>query len=110
MSFVPRYRPSWRARPTSEATPARLIKDLVCRTSGPTTKLTPREKDILRHIAEGLSSKEIAAKLGISVHTVLNHRSRVMQKTGLLPVAQLSLHAARLGLVSEIVHRSGAQD
>ncbi len=85
-----------------------VIKNLVCRNASPQTELTPRERMILRHIAEGLSSKEIAKKLGISVHTVLNHRSRVMQKTGLHRVAQLSLHAAQLGLVTEIATLPGA--
>lgn len=78
-----------------------VIKNLVCRNAPVPSELTARERVILRHIAEGLSSREIASKLGISVHTVLNHRSRVMQKTGLHRVAQLSLHAARLGLIEE---------
>jgi len=79
-----------------------VIKNLVCRNAPVQDELTPRERVVLRHIAEGLSSKEIATKLGISVHTVLNHRSRVMQKTGLHRVAQLSLHAAQLGLIGDI--------
>ncbi len=79
-----------------------VIKTLVCRNAPVQSELTPRERVILRHIAEGLSSKEIAGKLGISVHTVLNHRSRVMQKTGLHRVAQLSLHAAQLGLIGDL--------
>ncbi len=79
-----------------------VIKNLVCRNTPVKDELTARERVVLRHIAEGLSSKEIALKLGISVHTVLNHRSRVMQKTGLHRVAQLSLHAAQLGLIGEL--------
>ena len=63
-------------------------------------ELSPRENDILRHVAEGLSSKEIANRLGLSVRTVDNHRAAVGRKTGLHSVAQLTLHAYELGLVS----------
>lgn len=63
-------------------------------------ELSPRENDILRHVAEGLSSKEIASRLGLSVRTVDNHRAAVGRKTGLHSVAQLTLHAYELGLVS----------
>ena len=51
-------------------------------------------------MAEGLSSKEIANRLGLSVRTVDNHRAAVGRKTGLHSVAQLTLHAYELGLVS----------
>jgi len=62
-------------------------------------RLTRREEMVLRHLAEGLSSKEIASALGVSVYTVANHRSRLMKKTGLHRAAQLSLYAVRCGLV-----------
>ncbi|MCC5022613.1 MAG: response regulator transcription factor [Candidatus Synoicihabitans palmerolidicus] len=51
-------------------------------------------------LAEGLSSKEIAAKLGLSMHTVVNHRSNLMRKTGLHRVAQLSRYAVEIGLLT----------
>ncbi|MDH2429761.1 response regulator transcription factor [Sphaerisporangium sp. TRM90804] len=44
--------------------------------------LTPRELDVLRIAAQGASSKEIAAKLYLSVGTVRNHLSRIIYKTG----------------------------
>ncbi|GGL06243.1 DNA-binding response regulator [Sphaerisporangium melleum] len=44
--------------------------------------LTPREQDVLRIAAQGASSKEIAAKLYLSVGTVRNHLSRIIYKTG----------------------------
>lgn len=81
-----------------------LIKGLVSRNSTPQpgqVELTKREKTVLRHVAQGLSSKEIADKLGLSVHTVINHRSNLMKKTGLRRVAQLSLYAAQSGLIGE---------
>lgn len=63
------------------------------------TELSPRERDVLRYVAEGLSSKEIADRLGLSVRTVENHRGNISRRTGLHSVAQLTLHAVRLGLV-----------
>ncbi len=63
--------------------------------------LSRREQTVLRHIAAGLSSKEIAAKLGLSCYTVNNFRSRLSKKTGLHRAVQLSLYAARIGLVAE---------
>jgi DNA-binding NarL/FixJ family response regulator len=80
-----------------------LIKGLVSRNSASTdtVELTKREKTVLCHVAQGLSSKEIATKLGVSVHTVINHRSNLMKKTGLRRVAQLSLFAVQSGLIGE---------
>jgi DNA-binding NarL/FixJ family response regulator len=62
-------------------------------------KLTRREETVLFYLAQGLSSKEIATALGVSVYTVANHRSRLMKKTGLHRAAQLSLYAVRRGLL-----------
>lgn len=84
----------------------RLIKTLVSRNPddrAASADLTKREKTILCHVAQGMSSKEIAMKLGVSVHTVINHRTNLMKKTGLRRVAQLSLFAAQSGLVGEIM-------
>lgn len=81
-----------------------MIKDIVTRSASPSQAdhaLTPRELTVLRGIAEGLSSKEMAKQLGVSVNTVVNHRSSLMKKTGLHRVAQLSLYAAQIGLVGE---------
>jgi DNA-binding NarL/FixJ family response regulator len=63
-------------------------------------KLSRREAIVLAHLAQGFSSKEIAAKLGVSAYTVANHRSRLMKKTGLHRAAQLSLYAERHGLLN----------
>ena len=62
-------------------------------------ELSPRERSVLSMLAEGMSSKEIAEKLGLSMHTVVNHRSNLMRKTGLHRVAQLSRYAVDIGLV-----------
>lgn len=63
-------------------------------------ELSPRERSVLAMLSEGLSSKEIAAKLGLSMHTVVNHRSNLMRKTGLHRAAQLSRYAVEIGLVN----------
>lgn len=62
--------------------------------------LTPRELEILRLVAEGRSSPEIARELDLSVKTVEGHRGRIMAKLGLHNVAGLVRHAIKIGLVS----------
>lgn len=61
--------------------------------------LSAREREVLRFLAEGMSSKEIADSLGLSVRTVENHRAHIVKRTGLRSIAQLTLHAVRLGLI-----------
>jgi RNA polymerase sigma factor (sigma-70 family) len=51
--------------------------------------LTPREREVLEHAAQGLHAKEIAAKLGISPRTVEVHKTRIMEKLGVRNVAEL---------------------
>lgn len=62
--------------------------------------LTPREREVLRYVAEGLSSAEIARSLDLSVKTVESHRSRIMTKLDVTNAAGLVREAIRLGLVS----------
>ena len=62
-------------------------------------ELSARERDVLRFLAEGMASKEIAECLGLSVRTVENHRASIIRRTGLKSIAQLTLHAVRLGLI-----------
>ena len=87
-----------------------LIKGLVSRKQPDVGRasladLTKREKTVLCHVAQGMSSKEISVKLGVSVHTVINHRTNLMKKTGLRRIAQLSLFAAQYGLIGETARR-----
>jgi DNA-binding NarL/FixJ family response regulator len=61
--------------------------------------LTPREREILKLIAEGKSSKEIASALFISIFTVNNHRASIMDKLKLNKVSDLVKYAIRKGYV-----------
>ena len=54
-----------------------------------TTKLSAREQQVLALVAEGLSSKEIAARLFLSRHTVNNHRKNMLLKWGATNSAEL---------------------
>ncbi len=59
--------------------------------------LTTREKEVLKLIAEGKSSKEIADLLFISIYTVNNHRAKIIKKLGLKKTADLVRYAIREG-------------
>jgi len=62
-------------------------------------ELTPRETEVLQLIGEGLSTKQIAEKLYLSVRTVDFHRANISQKLGLHDIAGLTKYAIRHGLV-----------
>jgi DNA-binding NarL/FixJ family response regulator len=62
--------------------------------------LAPKERQILQLLAEGCSSKEIAAHLDIAVKTVEAKRSQIMEKLNLYSVAELTKYAVREGLTS----------
>ena len=61
--------------------------------------LTPREQEIMRLLAEGLSSKKIAEMLFISPKTVENHRANIMGKLNLHSIHEIIRYAAKLGLI-----------
>jgi DNA-binding NarL/FixJ family response regulator len=65
----------------------------------PIDRLTPRQREVLRLIAEGLSTKEIAFKLSLSVKTVETHRAQLMERLEIRDVAGLVRFAVRSGLV-----------
>ena len=61
--------------------------------------LTPRERDVLRLVVEGLANKQIAQRLGIGEKTIKTHVSRVLAKLGVTDRTQAAVLAIREGLV-----------
>ena len=63
-------------------------------------KLTPREKDVLTLLAQGMINKEIADTLHISVNTAITHRKHIMQKLRSQSLSKLAIYAVQHGYVS----------
>ena len=80
-----------------------LIRDYLDRAGRgeavPADPLTPREVEIVKLVAEGYSSDEIAETLVISKKTVEHHRSHVLEKLGMRDRVELTRYAIRRGLV-----------
>jgi len=84
-----------------------VIKKLLSRAGERKTKrrgssfedLTPRERDVVKLIAEGNANKKIAKKLGISIRTVEHHRFNVTKKLGVSNTASLVKYAIKTGLI-----------
>ncbi len=66
--------------------------------AAPDAALTPRQREVLQHIAQGRSTREIAGLLTVSVKTVETHRAQLMDKTKIRDVAGLVRLAIRMGL------------
>lgn len=64
------------------------------------SRLTNREREVLIHIADGLSNKEIACQLNLGVRTVETHRERIMRKLDIHSIAGLTRFAIANGLVT----------
>ena len=62
-------------------------------------ELSPREREVLRLVADGLSDGDIAERLVLSPHTVHRHVANILRKLGLHSRAAAAAHAARAGLV-----------
>jgi len=62
-------------------------------------ELTARQRQVLRLVVEGLTMKEIAARLGLSVKTVEAHRAQMTQRLGIHDVPGLVRYAMRIGLL-----------
>ena len=67
--------------------------------AAPVEPLTPREREVLALLAEGLGNKAIAARLGISDHTAKFHVNAILGKLGVESRAEAIVRAARMGLV-----------
>jgi DNA-binding NarL/FixJ family response regulator len=66
----------------------------------PLEKLTPRQIEVLRQVAEGHRTKEIATSLKLSVKTVESHRGEIMRRLNIHDVVTLARYAMRVGLVA----------
>jgi DNA-binding NarL/FixJ family response regulator len=92
----------------SAAVSKAVITDYLCRLKNESKKtdrnsnvsLTPRQRELLQLIAEGRTSKEIAALLQLSTNTVATHRKQLMARLGVHDIAGLVRAAFRLGVVS----------
>jgi DNA-binding NarL/FixJ family response regulator len=78
-----------------------LIRDFVERSDKEATyePLTPRELEILKLIAEGQTSKEIAQLLVLSIKTVERHRADILHRLGMRDRVELTRYAIRRGLI-----------
>jgi DNA-binding NarL/FixJ family response regulator len=90
------FSPEVKARIVLDAAGARLAAGTQTRAS----LLTPREVDILGYIARGMSKKEIARSLDISVKTVEQHTAHIMDKLDIHDRVELARYAFREGLAS----------
>jgi DNA-binding NarL/FixJ family response regulator len=65
-----------------------------------TSILTPREREVLQLLAEGKTTKQIAASLKVSVKTIETYRQQIMHKLDLQSIAELTKYAIREGITS----------
>src|SRR6266496_2438103 len=84
---------------TKPATPPEPARD----------RLTPREREVVQLLAEGKTTKEVAAVLGMSVKTAETHRSNIMRKLNFHSVSQLVLYAVRNNIVQVLVSPADAE-
>lgn len=84
--------------PESELASEELI-DKVYETCEP-LKISSREMDIIREIAQGYTTKEIADNLFLSTHTIVTHRKNIMRKLGINNTAGLVIYAVQENIVS----------
>ncbi|NKI96541.1 response regulator transcription factor [Rhizobacter sp. SG703] len=68
--------------------------------AGSTAALTPREREMVQLLSEGLSTQQIADRLHVSIKTVATHREHVMQKLDISSLAELTRYALCEGLSS----------
>ena len=79
---------------------SRSVMDALATDTAPADEpLSPRERQVLQLVAEGMSTKAIADLLVISVKTAESHRTRIMQKLEIHDTAGLVLYAIRKGII-----------
>jgi DNA-binding CsgD family transcriptional regulator len=67
--------------------------------SSPDNALSEREKDVIRLVAKGLTNKEIADILNLSIHTIITHRKNITGKLGIKTISGLSIYALLNGII-----------
>ena len=87
----------------SPAVSRQVVEGYVQRVGGEAAAdvLTARQREVLKLVAGGKSTKEIAFDLNLSVKTVETHRAQIMERLGIRDVAGLVRYALRTGLVSD---------
>lgn len=91
------FSPDVQARIVIDVSGPRLVDTAHTRTR--TSTLTPRELEVLRYLATGLSKKEIADKLDLSIGTINNHAANLMRKLDIHDRVKLTHFAIREGLI-----------
>ena len=84
----------------SPRVPHTVVQAFLSRTPLPSDPLTSREREVLQRIAEGQTTKEIAASLELSIKTVESHRINLMRKLDIHETATLVRYAVRRGLIT----------
>ena len=88
-----------RDRAAAEAAAAvRALRELGAAPAAAETPVTPREREVLLLLAEGLTNRQIAARLVLSEHTVHRHVTNILRKLDLPSRAAAAAHAVRAGL------------
>lgn len=89
--------------PLSQKVTELIVKEYIQPTTSKNNRsddLSVRQVEILRLIAEGKNTKEIAFLLNVSKKTVENHRHNIMKKLGINSIAELVIYAIRKGIIS----------
>lgn len=88
----------------TEAARARRLLEGAIRAGGASRQaaVTPRERDVLAHLAEGLTNREIAQRLVVSEHTVHRHVTNILRKLDLPSRTAAATYVVRSGLLSDI--------
>ena len=74
------------------------INQIAANAPAPAGTLSDREREVLQLIAEGMTTKQIALKLGVSTKTIETHRQNIMNKLDIHSVAELTKYAIREGI------------
>ena len=99
LAVVTRVSLNWSPSREYEQRAACVALELVLNRSLTDDQLTPREVEVLRLVALGHTSVEIASKLHLSPRTVESHRARIHNRLGVATRAELVRYALRLGLL-----------